>query len=75
MKAIRAEDVTADDSEVQYLIDAVNKYFKEQLTRDDVLTTFSGVRPLFDDGQGNPSAVTRDYVFELIAATRAARRC
>lgn len=61
----RAEDVTADDSEVQYLIDAVNKYFKEQLTRDDVLTTFSGVRPLFDDGQGNPSAVTRDYVFDI----------
>lgn len=61
----RAEDVTADESEVQYLIDAVNRYFKEQLTREDVLTTFSGVRPLFDDGQGNPSAVTRDYVFDI----------
>jgi D-erythritol 1-phosphate dehydrogenase len=61
----RAEDVTADESEVKYLIDAVNRYFKEQLTRDDVITTFSGVRPLFDDGQGNPSAVTRDYVFDL----------
>ncbi|SMC82833.1 glycerol-3-phosphate dehydrogenase [Primorskyibacter flagellatus] len=61
----RAEDVTADEMEVQYLIDAVNKYFKEQLTREDVLTTFSGVRPLFDDGQGNPSAVTRDYVFDI----------
>jgi len=61
----RAEDVTADESEVEYLIDAVNRYFKEQLTRDDVLKTFSGVRPLFDDGQGNPSAVTRDYVFDI----------
>ncbi|AKO99635.1 Erythritol phosphate dehydrogenase EryB (plasmid) [Marinovum algicola DG 898] len=61
----RAEDVQADETEVQYLIDAVNRYFKEQLTRDDVLTTFSGVRPLFDDGQGNPSAVTRDYVFDI----------
>ena len=61
----RAEDVTADEGEIQYLIDAVNRYFKEQLTRDDVITSFSGVRPLFDDGQGNPSAVTRDYVFDL----------
>ncbi|MEQ8343858.1 MAG: glycerol-3-phosphate dehydrogenase [Marinovum algicola] len=61
----RAEDVQADETEVQYLIDAVNRYFKEQLTRDDVLTTFSGVRPLFDDGRGNPSAVTRDYVFDI----------
>jgi glycerol-3-phosphate dehydrogenase len=61
----RAEDAKADESEIQYLIDAVNRYFKEQLTRDDVETTFSGVRPLFDDGQGNPTAVTRDYVFDL----------
>lgn len=61
----RAEDAKADETEIQYLIDAVNRYFKEQLTRDDVETTFSGVRPLFDDGQGNPTAVTRDYVFDL----------
>lgn len=61
----KPEDVTADEAEIQYLIDAVNRYFKEELTRDDVQTSFSGVRPLFDDGQGNPSAVTRDYVFDL----------
>lgn len=61
----RAEDVAADESEIQYLLDAVNRYFKEKLTRADVVDHFSGVRPLFDDGQGNPSAVTRDYVFDL----------
>ena len=55
----------ADESEVDYLLAAVNRYFKEKLRRDDVLHTFSGVRPLFDDGKGNPSAVTRDYVFDL----------
>ena len=61
----RAEDVTADASEIDYLLAAVNRYFKEKLRPDDVLHSFSGVRPLFDDGQGNPSAVTRDYVFDL----------
>ncbi|WP_116134458.1 glycerol-3-phosphate dehydrogenase [Tropicimonas sp. IMCC34043] len=61
----RPEDVTAEDSEIDYLIAAVNRYFKEKLRREDVLESFSGVRPLFDDGQGNPSAVTRDYVFDL----------
>ena len=61
----RAEDVAVDESEIQYLLDAVNLYFKEELGREDVLTSFSGVRPLFDDGQGNPSAVTRDYVFDV----------
>ncbi|PKH26257.1 glycerol-3-phosphate dehydrogenase [Enterobacterales bacterium CwR94] len=60
-----ADSVTADDREQQYLIDAVNRYFKVKLRADDVITRFSGVRPLFDDGKGNPSAVTRDYVFDL----------
>ncbi len=61
----RAEDVRADESEIDYLLKAVNRYFKEKLRRADVLHSFSGVRPLFDDGKGNPSAVTRDYVFDL----------
>jgi glycerol-3-phosphate dehydrogenase len=61
----RAEDVRPDEAEIDYLITAVNRYFKEKLRRSDVLHAFSGVRPLFDDGKGNPSAVTRDYVFDL----------
>jgi glycerol-3-phosphate dehydrogenase len=61
----RAEDVAADEKEIDYLLAAVNRYFKEKLRRQDIITTFSGVRPLFDDGKGNPSAVTRDYVFDL----------
>ncbi len=61
----RAEDVTIAESEIDYLLAAVNRYFKEKLRRQDVLHSFSGVRPLFDDGKGNPSAVTRDYVFDL----------
>ena len=51
--------------EIDYLLAAVNRYFKEKLRPSDVLHAFSGVRPLFDDGAGNPSAVTRDYVFDL----------
>jgi D-erythritol 1-phosphate dehydrogenase len=61
----RPEDVTPDEAEIDYLIAAVNRYFKEKLRREDVVMSFSGVRPLFDDGKGNPSAVTRDYVFDL----------
>jgi glycerol-3-phosphate dehydrogenase len=30
-----------------------------------VAWTFSGVRPLYDDGASDPSAITRDYVFKL----------
>lgn len=57
--------VEADQNEVDYLIAAVNRYFKQKLRAEDVLEKFSGVRPLFDDGQGNPSAVTRDYVLDF----------
>lgn len=61
----RAEDVAVGQDEIDYLLAAVNRYFKEKLRPSDVLHAFSGVRPLFDDGKGNPSAVTRDYVFDL----------
>ncbi|MDO5648890.1 glycerol-3-phosphate dehydrogenase [Paracoccus sp. (in: a-proteobacteria)] len=60
-----AGQVAIGDDEIDYLIAVVNRYFKEKLNRADVLHSFAGVRPLFDDGQGNPSAVTRDYVFDL----------
>ena len=39
-------------------------------TPADVVWTYSGVRPLFDDGSTNASAVTRDYVFDLDAPQR-----
>ncbi|MFV0491671.1 MAG: glycerol-3-phosphate dehydrogenase [Pseudorhodobacter sp.] len=61
----QAEDVTADPTEIDYLIEVVNRYFTQKLRREDLVESFSGVRPLYDDGQGNPSAVTRDYVFDL----------
>jgi D-erythritol 1-phosphate dehydrogenase len=59
------EKVQIEDDEVEYMLSAVNRYTKIQLTRADVLHTYSGVRPLYDDNADNPSAVTRDYVFEV----------
>ncbi|MER8461498.1 glycerol-3-phosphate dehydrogenase [Mesorhizobium sp. M1396] len=64
----RPEEVAAEASEVDYLIKVVNRYFKRQLTPQDVVHSFSGVRPLYDDNADNPSAVTRDYIFELDAS-------
>lgn len=68
----RPEDVTADENEVAYLLKSVNRYFKQQLAPGDILHSFSGVRPLYDDNAENPSAVTRDYIFELDAAGKEA---
>ncbi len=43
----------------------VNAHFKRQLSRQDILRSFSGVRPLCDDESDDPSAVTRDYTLAL----------
>lgn len=50
-----------DADEIEYLCTAANRYFKPQITPEDALWAFSGIRPLFDDGRKNASAVTRDY--------------
>ncbi|WP_377289861.1 glycerol-3-phosphate dehydrogenase [Rhizobium sp. SG2393] len=63
----KPEDVKIAENEVDYLLKAVNRYFKTQLTPADIVHSFSGVRPLYDDNSDNPSAVTRDYVFEVDA--------
>lgn len=57
--------VAASGAEVDYLIEAANAYFSRRIGRDDLAWTFSGVRPLYDDGAGEARAATRDYVFEL----------
>ncbi|MCW8037800.1 MULTISPECIES: glycerol-3-phosphate dehydrogenase [Acinetobacter] len=57
--------VEITDEEIAYLLDASNDHFKTQLSRKDIISTFSGVRPLCDDESDNPSAVTRDYTLAL----------
>ncbi len=64
----RAEDVKIDDDEIHYLLAAVNRYTKQQLAPTDIIASFAGVRPLYDDNAANPSAVTRDYVFDVEGA-------
>ncbi|MFG6178412.1 glycerol-3-phosphate dehydrogenase [Halomonas sp. THAF12] len=57
--------VEASEEEIAYLLDVVNDHFTTPLTRDDVIRTFSGVRPLCDDESAEPSAMTRDYTLDL----------
>ncbi|MBV8889479.1 MAG: glycerol-3-phosphate dehydrogenase [Alphaproteobacteria bacterium] len=51
--------------ETEYLCRAVSRYFREPPTPESVVWSYAGVRPLYDDGKGDASAVTRDYVFDL----------
>jgi glycerol-3-phosphate dehydrogenase len=54
-----------DAGETAYLCEQASRYFARPVTPDDVVWTYSGVRPLIDDAAGHPSAVTRDYELEL----------
>ena len=60
-----ANQVAIDSDEIAYLCAMSNRYFTRQIGPDDVVATYSGVRPLLDDEHGNASGVTRDYALEL----------
>ena len=59
--------VAISAAETDYLCALVNRYFKRQVGPADVVRSYSGVRPLYDDAAANASAVTRDYVLEMTA--------
>ncbi len=60
--------VSITEEETDYLLNVVNAHFKQQVSRSDILRTYSGVRPLCNDESDNPSAVTRDYTLALSGA-------
>ena len=53
------------DEERDYLLAFASRYFAKPVTRDDVVWTYSGVRPLYADGAKSATAATRDYVLSL----------
>ncbi|WP_340267788.1 glycerol-3-phosphate dehydrogenase [Sphingobium mellinum] len=57
--------VGIDATETAYLLDTVNRYFVQQIGSGDIVWSYAGIRPLYDDQAGNPSAVTRDYMLDL----------
>lgn len=54
-------------AEQDYLCKFASQYFKQPVTRDDIVWTYSGVRPLYDDGASSATEATRDYVLSLDA--------
>ena len=57
--------VEITDAERDYLCEAASEYFETPILPEQVVWTYSGVRPLYDDAAANPSAVTRDYTLDL----------
>lgn len=75
------ENVVISSEEIDYLLNVANDHFKTQLNRTDIIYSYSGVRPLYDDPSSssfdnpsggssagllaNPSAISRDYILSL----------
>ena len=61
------------DAEVKYLCNAASEYFKNPITVEDVAWSYSGVRPLYDDGASKAQEATRDYVLREEGGPREAK--
>ena len=57
--------VRIEAAEVTYLCAVANRYFRRQIGPNDVVWSYSGVRPLLEDESSDPTRVTRDYALEL----------
>jgi glycerol-3-phosphate dehydrogenase len=55
----------ASDAEVDYLCRAAGRYLARTPAASQVLWRYAGVRPLYDDGSADPSAITRDYTLRV----------
>jgi len=64
--------VAISDAETDYLLESLNHFLRRPATRGDVIWSYAGLRPLYDDGSLKASVVTRDYAFDLDAPEDAA---
>ena len=59
------KDAVCTDEERDYLCNFASQYFAKPISAADVVWTYSGVRPLYNDGAKSATAATRDYVLSL----------
>lgn len=59
------EKPVCTDAEQEYLCAFASEYFKKPVTRADIVWTYSGVRPLYDEGAASATAATRDYTLKV----------
>ena len=60
-------DVAISDAETDYLLDSINHFLRAPVAHADIVWSYAGLRPLYDDGSLRASVVTRDYAFDLDA--------
>ncbi|MGC6411252.1 MAG: glycerol-3-phosphate dehydrogenase [Candidatus Puniceispirillaceae bacterium] len=59
------ENIDISKDEIAYLMEMVNPYLRSPITSDEIVASYAGVRPLYDDGKGQAAKANRDYHLEL----------
>ena len=59
------KNVKISEEEIAYLCNAASEYFAEPVKKDDIVWSYSAVRPLYDDGASKAQEATRDYVLKI----------
>jgi len=59
------DNIQISPKEIEYLCAAASEYFAKPVEAKDIVWTYSGVRPLYDDGATAAQEATRDYVLRV----------
>jgi glycerol-3-phosphate dehydrogenase len=65
------DDINIDESEKNYLCDLINQYFAKQITHDNIIGDWSGVRALATTQTADASAMTREHQLHLLSFEQA----
>jgi glycerol-3-phosphate dehydrogenase len=53
------------EEEADYMRAMASEYFARPVAKEDIVWSYSGVRPLYDDGASSATAATRDYTLKV----------
>lgn len=61
------EQVSISNEEINYLTNLVSSYFKTKIGKNDILYSWSGIRPLLANEGKEAKSLSRDYRYEFIS--------
>lgn len=62
------EKIDISEDEKRYLLEMINPYLQQPVQEADIVASYAGVRPLYDDGSDQAAKANRDYHLELDTA-------
>ena len=60
------DNFSASEKEISYICNSANNYFTNKISENDVISHWSGVRPIFDDSDKAAQKASRDYVIKKV---------